>query len=120
MDILLDPSGDLRITRKGDIVLGDSAAQKIRVRLLWFAGEWRWDVDEGMPYFENLLVKNPNIDYFESKVREKIFEVKEVTEVKNVAVTFDNKSREAVIRYIALTDMETIKEEVRIKCQIME
>ncbi len=120
MDILLDPSGDLCISENGDIKLGDSVAQKIRIRLLWFEGEWRWDVEEGMPWFDGLLVKNPDTDHFESVVRERIFEVEEVTEVKEVSVTYDRKTRDAVIRYTALTDFETIREEVKIRCLITE
>ena len=120
MDILLDSSGDLFISKTGDIRLENSVAQKIRIRLLWFEGEWRWDTDEGMPYLTHLLIKNPDTDYFEGAVREKIFEVDEVVDVRDVQITFDSKARSAVIRYVALTDEETIKEEVKIKCRSSE
>ena len=50
MDILLDPSGDLFVGKNGDIALGESVAQKIKIRLKWFAAEWRWNRDEGLPY----------------------------------------------------------------------
>ncbi len=120
MDMMFDSSGDLLITKNGDILLEDSTAQKIRIRLLWFEGEWRWNTDEGIPYMKSLLVKNPDIDYFESVVREKIFEVDEVVEVKDVRVVYETKTRDAVIHYVAQTDFETIKEEVEIKCQTME
>ena len=114
MDILLDGDGDLFISPDGDIKLGNSVAQKIRIRLLWFEGEWRWDVDEGLPYMENLFIKNPDIDTFESLVRMKIFEVEEVTEVKEVLIDYDNRTRTAAIKFTALTDYETIKEEVKL------
>ncbi len=114
MDILLDSKGDLYISPEGDIALGNSVAQKIRIRLLWFEGEWKWDVDEGLPYMSDLLVKNPDVDTFESIVRAKIFEVDEVTDVKAVLVDYDRQTRIAVIRYTALTDYETIKEEVKL------
>ncbi len=120
MDIMLDGSGDLLVTKTGDIALENSVAQKIRIRLLWFEGEWRWNKDEGLPYMENLLVKNPDTDYFESIIREKIFEVDEVVDVKDVEIAYDSKTRDAAIRYVALTDYETIKEEVRIRCRITE
>lgn len=119
MDILLNSTGDLCITPDGDIAIGNSVAQKIRIRLLWFEGEWRWDVEEGMPYRNDLLIKNPDTDYFESLVRERIFEVDEVTEVREASVTFDKQTREAKIYFVAVTDEETIKEEVRIRCQTM-
>lgn len=116
MDILLNENGDLFITPKGDIELKNSVAQKIRIKLLWFEGEWRWNTEEGMPYKNSLLIKNPDTDFFESMVRGKIFEIDEITEIKEVSVTFDKYKRTAVIRYIALTDYETIKEEVNIRC----
>ena len=112
MDILLDSSGDIVISEKGDIVLRNSVAQKINIRLRWLAGEWRWDEDEGLPYFENLMIKDPDIDIFESYVREKIFEVDEVIKVGDVKITFDSKTRKAKIAYVAYTDFETIKREV--------
>ena len=120
MDIMLDSRGDLLVTKAGDILLEDSVAQKIRIRRLWFEGEWRWNTDEGMPYMTSLLVKNPDTDYFESVVREKIFEVDEVVDVKDVRIVYDSRTREAVIHYVALTDLETIKEEVGIRCRNTE
>ena len=44
----------------------------------------------------------------------------EVVDVKDVQITFDSKTRGAVIRFVALTDEETIKEEVKIKCRSSE
>lgn len=120
MDILLNSNGDLHVSPNGDIAIDNSVAQKIRIALLWFEGEWRWDTDEGLPYMEYLLIKNPDTDYFEGIVRSKIFEIDEVTEVKEVRITFDAVTRSATIRYVALTDYETIKEEVNIQCQITE
>lgn len=116
MDILLNPSGDVYVSPEGDIRLEESVAQKIRIRLLWFEGEWRWDPEEGLPYFESLLKKNPDTDYFEALIREKIFEIEEITAIKNVKITFDRKTHSAVIFYVAETDYETITEEVKIQC----
>lgn len=114
MDILLDSKGDLYVSPEGDIALGNSVAQKIRIRLLWFEGEWKWDVDEGLPYMSDLFIKNPDVDTFEGIVRSKIFEVDEVTDVREVLVDYDRQTRIATIRYTALTDYETIKEEVKL------
>lgn len=120
MDILLSNDGDLRISCQGDILLGESVAQKINIRLKWFEGEWRWNREEGLPHLNGLLIKNPDTDYIEALVRGKIFEVEEVTEVKDVSITYDNSTRQAVIRYTAVTDLEVIKEEVRLSCQNTE
>jgi len=114
MDILLNSNGDLHVSPGGDIAVANSVAQKIRIRLLWFAEEWRWNKEQGMPYRESLLIKNPDIDYFESAVRSEIFDVDEVTEVKEVTLEYDPRTRKAVLKYVTLTDYETIKEEVKL------
>lgn len=120
MDIMLKDDGDLYVSQTGDILLADSVAQKVKIRLKWFEGEWRWNQEEGLPYMDSLLIKNPDMDYFESIIMEKIYEVDEVTEVSSVSISFDNKTRQAEILFAAKTDEETIKGEVRIRCQIME
>ena len=114
MDILLSKEGDLYFTDKGDIALADSVAQKIMIRLKWWLGEWRWDEDEGLPYRDEIFKRNPDTDAFEMAIREKIFEIDEVTEVKDVSINYDNKSRVGKITFTALTDTETITEEVKI------
>ena len=102
MDILLDSNGDLAF--KGtDIVLANSVRQ-----------EWRWDDEAGVPYFEYLFVKNPDIDQIKELVEEQIFNVDEITEVNDVSIEIDSLKRSAVIRYEAVTDEKTYKEEVKI------
>lgn len=113
MDILLDGNGDLAF--KGtDIVLANSVRQKIKIRLKWFFQEWRWDDEAGVPYFEYLFVKNPDIDQIKELVEEQIFNVDEITEVNDVSIEIDSLKRSAVIRYEAVTDEKTYKEEVKI------
>ncbi len=118
MDILLDASGDLFLTEKGDIRLEHSVRQQIRILILWFFGEWRWNEELGLPYYENLLIKNPDIEHFEDALKEAIFEIEEVVET-DAEISYDNQTREAVVRYTAITDLETVKEEIRI-CRSME
>ncbi len=120
MDIVLDKDGDLYISQDGDISLEDPVSQKIMIRLRWLEGEWRWDKDEGLPYMDSLLVKDPDTDYFESVVREKIFEVDEVVEVREVSVTFDRRTRQASIWFVAVTDLEVIRKEAELRCLTME
>ena len=114
MDILLDKSGDLYVSQRGDIVPGDSVAQKIAIRLKWFEGEWRWNREEGLPYTERLFRKNPDTDLMEAAVRAKIFEVPEVTAVREVKIDVDRKKRTAVVRFVALADTDTVKGEVQL------
>jgi len=118
MDILLSENGDLYISEKGDVELNDSVAQKIKIRLKWWASEWRFDKSQGLPFKEGLFIKNPDIDSFEMAVRDKIFEVEDVVEVKDVSISYSPKERIGKIAFTALTDFETIREEVVIDGKI--
>lgn len=119
MDILLDRSGDLAF--KGtDIILANSVIQKINIRLRWFFQEWRWDDEAGIPYFEYLFIKNPDVDQIKELIEEQIFNVDEVTEVNDVSIEINSLKRTAIIRYEAVTDEETFKEEVMIGWLNME
>ena len=118
MDILLSENGDLYISEKGDVELNDSVAQKIKIRLKWLASEWRFDKSQGLPFKEGLFIKNPDIDSFEMAVMDKIFEVEDVVEVKDVSISYSPKERIGKIAFTALTDFETIREEVVIDGKI--
>ena len=70
--------------------------------------------DGAFQYFEYLFVKNPDIDQIKELVEEQIFNVDEITEVNDVSIEIDSLKRSAVIRYEAVTDEKTYKEEVKI------
>ena len=57
IDLKLDATGDLELSAAGDISATDSIVQAVRIRLLWFFGEWRLMPSLGFPFFENLLLK---------------------------------------------------------------
>jgi hypothetical protein len=53
--------GDLQLDDKGDVVLltslAEEVAQRLFVRLQFFAGEWFMDLNEGTPYYQSILRK---------------------------------------------------------------
>ena len=51
IDLKLDATGDLELSAAGDISATDSIVQAVRIRLLWFFGEWRLMPSLGFPYF---------------------------------------------------------------------
>lgn len=114
MDILLDNNGDLFLGKDGDIILSNSVRQKIRIKLLWFLGEWRWNKDYGLPYFEELLIKNPDTEAFERYIHDVLAEIEEVTEISKVEIAVDPATRIGVIAVVVKVSAETIREEVRI------
>ena len=114
LDILLTPDGDLNITENGDIQLTESVRQAVRIRLLWFFREWRFAPTFGVPYFEDVLIKNPNITRIRAHVRREVLSVREVTDIRNLQVDMNEHRRMARISFIVVTSEETYMEEVEI------
>ena len=114
LDILLTPDGDLNITENGDIMLTESVRQAVRIRLLWFFREWRFSPQKGIPYWEEILIKNPNIGRIRRIIRDEVMSVDEVRDVRNLRIDLNAGTRRARISFLAVTTQETYMEEVDI------
>jgi hypothetical protein len=113
-DILLTKDGDISISETGDITLTDSIIQAVRIRLLWFFEEWRFAPDYGISYYEEILVKNPNTEQIKRLVRDEVMTVNEVSDVKNITVSIDRKTRKATVSLEIVTAEKTYREELLI------
>ena len=120
MDLLLDLDGDLIINETGDIELTDSIRQAIKIRLLWFAAEWRFDTEAGIPYFEKVFVKNPNLLKIRGIVRAQIIAVDGVDSVQSIDISVDKITRSALISYVVHIGNDNFKDEVRIFERVKE
>jgi hypothetical protein len=101
-DILLTPTGDIYVNpATGDIEITDSVEQAIKIRLLWFFKEWRLGTEFGIPYFEEVLVKNPNNLRIRQLFREAILDVAEVDSVENLQAALDPATRILTVKYKA-------------------
>lgn len=120
IDLKLDASGDLEISPAGDVSVTESIVQAVRIRLLWFFDEWRLGPTLGFPYFENMFVKNPNETKLKHLLRETVMSVEGVTEVKEISLQQDRKTRQTAISIVFSTDEDTFREEVKIKWHNMD
>lgn len=111
LDILMK-EGDLVITKGGDIVLADSVRQAIRIRLLWFAGEWRFNTGYGIPYYDEVYIKNPNLEKIKLILSREIHNVDEVVDVQNMDIVMDKQNRVANVTFTVYTNEETFDMEV--------
>ena len=113
-----DYDGDLELTEDGDIQIEDNIAQNVRIALSWISGEWRLGPDIGLPYFDEILVKNPNLDLLKQDIANAILEVEGVTDAEVKDLTFDRKSRKITISFTCTVgndeDEETYSEEVAV------
>jgi hypothetical protein len=106
--------GDLLVDEFGDIKLTDSVRQAVRIRLLWFFAEWRFAPRFGVPYFEEILIKNPNLARIRGIIITEAESVDEVTEARNVRFEVNKASRNARITLDIVVGERTYTEEVMI------
>lgn len=106
----LDPAtGDLQIVngRFRKITGAEEKAQKINARLDLFLGEWFLDTRVGVPWYELVLVKNPDLEVVRQVFRRVINSVEGIAEVVDVTLVFDREKRELSYEYEALDDEGT-------------
>ena len=113
-DLKLTNSGDLEISEDGDVSLTQSVRQAVLIRLRWLFGEWRFAPENGVAYFQKIMVKNPDIPRIKQIIRAEIMGVEGMVDVKNLAVGIDSESRTARITFDGYADGENFSEEVMV------
>lgn len=107
MDFKIDPlTGDLALDDTGDLVVltgRDAIAQHIRVRLQFVLGEWHLDQREGIPYFEQIWVTNPDLVAIEELFRRAIAQTPGVASVRTLSLTHDTQARTLSMSVLAVT-----------------
>ena len=106
LDLLLDDSGV--VLRGGDWAFAEDRTgiqQRISQVLKTIAGEWFLDLDYGLPYFEQILVKNPNLPSVQDIFRRALLSVKGVSSVERLNLSLDTTSRTLTVSWVVLTDL---------------
>lgn len=112
LDIMITRDGDLDITENGDIKKTGSMQQAILIHLRWIFSEWRLGPEYGFPYWEDVFIKNPDIERIKRDIRSEIMKVEGVKFANVDRVEYDPAARTASFTYTATTDEETFMEEV--------
>ena len=112
VDIKLNSNGDLDISEFGDISLTDSTCQAVKIRLLWIQGEWKLGPELGFPYFEELFIKNPNIDNLRQLIRLEIVSVEGVEDAEVTDIEYSSSKRTAKIFFTFTVAEEKYREEI--------
>ncbi len=108
-DLALDPvSGDLAFPPR--IIRGaEAVAQRIRVRFRWFLGEWFLDQRQGVPYYRDILVKNPDPILISFIFRRVLTSTPGVRSVSKFSAVLDRASRTLTVNFEAtLADSSTL------------
>lgn len=71
----------------------DQVEQSLKIRLLFFRNEWFLDTTSGLPYYTDILVKNPNIPNIDSIIKATIVDTPEVEELLEFRSEFNRSTR---------------------------
>ena len=89
-DLALTDAKNLRMTTTN----GEYVAQKIETTLSFFYGEWFLNYVLGIPYFQDIFVKNPDINLVNTIFRNAIINIEEVEEIIKFETEFDTSLRQ--------------------------
>jgi hypothetical protein len=108
-DFRLDPTtGDLDLSggRGLGLVRGaEAVVQSASVRLQFFSGEWFLDLGAGVPFFRDILVKNPSFPVVEAALRTALEEAPGIGEIREMFLARVTPDRELSVRWRATTSL---------------
>lgn len=78
-------------------------AQKLKIRLLFIYQEWFLDTALGVPYFEQIWVKTPDIPKIETILKATILETEGVTELLAFSTDLDRAARRLTVEFTVNT-----------------
>ena len=84
---------DIGIDAEGNFVMLSDLSQLqqfLRNRLLFIKNEWRYNNTIGVPYYEFILIDNPNFITIESIFKKTILETKEVSKILDFSMSLQN------------------------------
>lgn len=96
--------GDLYLTR-GQLSLSgtgrDAVVQTVRQRVFTNRGEWFLDLRVGLPYFTDILVKNPDMARVKSLFRQAILDTPGVESIETLELSLDRAARALTVTFEA-------------------
>lgn len=101
--IAIDSTNDIIIENNDlKLITGvEEVAQVLRQRLRVFRGEWFLDTRQGLPYYEEVLKKNPNPVTVDSLFKNEILNSPGIIELQSF--TLEINGRELSLKFTALT-----------------
>jgi hypothetical protein len=94
IDVKLNENHDLYLGKNQTVTDLEKVKQDIFVKLQWFRGEWEYDVNLGVPYFESILgQRNPDVRTTFSLLARAIETVANVIKVELQDFDFDGKTK---------------------------
>lgn len=111
-DIKMTSSGDIFVSDGGDIALTDSVRQAVLIKVKWILNEWRLGPDFGFPWYEEVLVKNPDLAKIRSLLRSAIMGVDGVLSATVNEANIDRQKRMLSVKITFVVGETTYREEL--------
>ncbi len=86
----------------------EAVLQRMRVRCRFFKGEWFLDTRIGVPYFDAILIKNPDTRVIETIFREVFLGTPGVARVPRMQAAVNAAERKGIISFEAVLEDGTI------------
>ncbi|MEW5803904.1 MAG: hypothetical protein AB1847_17555 [bacterium] len=105
-DLALDTEGDILI-QKGDLVLIsgiDAIRQHLSQKIKTFYGEWFLHMAIGVPYFQQVFVKNPNLQVIDSIFKREIINTPGIVQLLEFNLNINSSTRVLNLVFKARTD----------------
>jgi hypothetical protein len=103
-DIALDDNGDIQITGSDlSLTTGvDAIKQYMQQRFRMFYGEWFLDMERGIPYFQQVLKKNPDPVIVDSILKSTIINTPGVLQLTEFNLDTDAATRQLSLSFKAI------------------
>ena len=87
----------------------DSLNQRLRQRLRFFVDEWFLDQIAGLPFYTDILIKNPNIDSIDSIIKAEIKETESIIEIIEYDSVLDSALRGFTVTFKARSEFGVVE-----------
>lgn len=98
-------NGDLAVVNNSLVLVdgADAIRQHLQVRFGLFLGEWFLDEELGVPWFRDVLVKNPSFIVVQETLKGVVLDTPGVLELEQFSFEYDNATRVATLDFRCLT-----------------
>lgn len=106
-DLYLNANHDIALVGAdlGLIRDGEAVRQSADIRLQFFMEEWFLDLSAGMPWFQEILIKNPNIPAITEVFRAQLLAVPGILDIEQLGVDYTSSTRTLRVNWRATTDL---------------
>jgi len=107
-NLKLDTSHDIIIGRGTTKVTGDDyVVQLVKCRLLFALDTWELDPKLGLPWIQDILVKDADSTLVRGLIRNTILKTEGVASVDSLSMSLDTNTRGLTVSFTATTDEGT-------------